>query len=265
MTARHIVPPGAKSDEEQLLKIVANQLAIAVENARLYAETQERLRQTETLLSVSQAVGSTLNIAEAARRTTAALVRSLGADLGGAWQLTPDRDRLIPLAGYHVPKDLFAQGRRARCRPPAAACSTRCGSWAGPALRERQQPPIPDSTTRCSGCCPHKSVLVVPMRFKDEVVGGFAVAWLREHHEFTARGAAAGGGHRAAGRGGHRQRPLAGGRARRRAIAWPRRRRATGSCSRTSPTSSTCTISRAACWRSTRPASAPAAIRVTSC
>src|SRR5712692_8075272 len=36
MTARQFVPPGAKADEEQLLNIVANQLAIAVENSRLY-------------------------------------------------------------------------------------------------------------------------------------------------------------------------------------------------------------------------------------
>ena len=68
LTARHVVPPGARSDEEQLLKIVAKQLAIAVENTRLYTETQARLRQTETLLGVSQAVGSALTIAEAARR-----------------------------------------------------------------------------------------------------------------------------------------------------------------------------------------------------
>src|SRR5439155_11568188 len=36
MVARHVMPPGAKADEEQLLKIVADQVAIAGENARLY-------------------------------------------------------------------------------------------------------------------------------------------------------------------------------------------------------------------------------------
>jgi CheY-like chemotaxis protein len=57
MIARHVLPPGAKADEEQLLKIVADQVAIAVENARLYEgvkllheETQERLRHTERCL-----------------------------------------------------------------------------------------------------------------------------------------------------------------------------------------------------------------------
>ncbi|HET9490895.1 MAG TPA: GAF domain-containing protein [Methylomirabilota bacterium] len=182
LTARHVVPPGARSDEEQLLKIVANQLAIAVENTRLYTETQARLRQTETLLGVSQAVGSALTIAEAARRTTEALVRALGADVGGAWQLTPARDRLIPLGGYRVPKEVFA-----------AAAETLPAS--GSVLLEqmlRGQGPIYASDSTADPrfdhpllrLLPHKSALVVPMRVKDEVLGGFAVAWLHQHHEF---------------------------------------------------------------------------------
>jgi PAS domain S-box-containing protein len=183
MTARHFVPPGAKSDEEQLLKIVANQLAIAVENARLYTETQERLRQTETLLSVSQAVGSTLNIAEAARRTTEALVRSLGADVGGAWQFAPSRDRLLPLAGYHVPKELFTKFAEAL---PAT------GSVLLDALMQLQGPVYASDSAAdprfdhpLLRLLPHKSVLAVPIRFKDELLGGFVVAWLHEQHEFT--------------------------------------------------------------------------------
>jgi signal transduction histidine kinase len=45
LIARHVVPPGAKSDEEQLLKIVANQVAIAVENARLYEGLKRQMRE----------------------------------------------------------------------------------------------------------------------------------------------------------------------------------------------------------------------------
>src|SRR5215470_12350681 len=90
MIARHVLPPGAKADEEQLLKIVADQVAIAVENARLYEgvmrlheETQERLRHTETLLAVSQDASATLEVNEILRRTTRAMVRALGAATGG--------------------------------------------------------------------------------------------------------------------------------------------------------------------------------------
>src|SRR3989441_708686 len=183
MTARHVLPPGAKADEEQLLNIVANQVAIAVENARLYdgvvqraaeqqslveaghllasslrladvlqrftelvrtrigvdvgvtrqrreftkeevalvqalatsaavairnarlyEETQTRLRHNETLVSVSQAIGATLELSEVLRRATREMVRALSGDMGVAWLLAPDRTHFVPLVGYHIPR-----------------------------------------------------------------------------------------------------------------------------------------------------------------
>src|SRR5688572_32513222 len=47
MVARHVLPPGAKADEEQLLNIVANQVAIAVENSRLYEGVVRRAASSE--------------------------------------------------------------------------------------------------------------------------------------------------------------------------------------------------------------------------
>ena len=122
MITRHVLPPGAKADEEQLLKIVADQVAIAVENARLYEgvkllheETQERLRHTETLLAVSQDASATLELNEILRRTTRAMVRALGADTGGAWLQSEDGSRFVPIVGYRVPKELL--GGRSRAPP----------------------------------------------------------------------------------------------------------------------------------------------------
>src|SRR5438309_7532235 len=110
MIARHVLPPGAKADEEQLLKIVADQVAIAVENARLYegvmrraAEQEERLRHTETLLAMSQDASATLELNEILRRTTRAMVRALGADTGGAWLQSADGSRFVPIGRYQVP------------------------------------------------------------------------------------------------------------------------------------------------------------------
>jgi PAS domain S-box-containing protein len=185
MTAQHhLLPASAKSDEQQLLKLVANQVASAVENARLYEETQRRLRQTETLLSVSQAVSSTLDIAEVARRTTRALVRTLGADLGGAWRVSPEADRIIPLAAYHAPKDLLE---------PAVAALQQAGSPLSQTVRALRAPVhAPDSSRDprfdhpLLRLVPHKSVLVVPMLVKEEVVGGFAVVWCEQPHTLTA-------------------------------------------------------------------------------
>jgi PAS domain S-box-containing protein len=168
--------------EVALVEALARSAAVAIWNAKLYEETQQQLSQTETLLRVSQAVGSTLDVAEVARRTTRELVRALGADMGGAWRLTPARDRLVPLAGYHVPR---SQVEHLAGTPLPAASPLLA------ALRERGAPvfssdsagdPLFDDPLLC--LLPHRSVLVVPMRIKDETTGGFAIVWTRERHEF---------------------------------------------------------------------------------
>jgi signal transduction histidine kinase/DNA-binding NarL/FixJ family response regulator len=191
MIARHVLPPGAKADEEQLLKIVADQVAIAVENARLYEgvkllheETQERLRHTETLLAVSQDASATLELTEILRRTTRAMVRALGADTGGAWLQSEDGSRFVPIVGYHVPKDLLGPVESATIR----AADPRVSDW------RRVEGPVYSSNSQedarfnhpLARMIPHKSVLIQPMRWKGESIGGFALAWLKDHHRFTS-------------------------------------------------------------------------------
>ncbi len=183
MRARHLLPPSARSDEEQLLKIVANQLAIAAENARLYEEAQQRLRQTETLLTVSRAVGATLEVAEVARRTTRELVRALGADLGGAWQLTPGRDALVPLAGYRVPKDLF--DRLSALQAPRGAALIEMVRRTGTLVWSSESDRDPRFDHPLLRLLPHRTALIVPMRVKDEIIGGFAIVWTRAPHHVS--------------------------------------------------------------------------------
>jgi len=190
MIARHVLPPGAKADEEQLLKIVADQVAIAVENARLYEgvmrlheETQERLRHTETLLAVSQDASATLEVNEILRRTTRAMVRALGADTGGAWLQSEDGSRFVPIVGYHVPKDMLGALESASIK----SLDPYLSDWRrveGPVYSSRSQ-----EDTRfkhpIAQLVPHKSILIQPMRWKGESIGGFALAWLKDHHQFT--------------------------------------------------------------------------------
>src|SRR5437899_4369048 len=191
MIARHVLPPGAKADEEQLLKIVADQVAIAVENARLYEgvmrlheETQERLRHTETLLAMSQDASATLELNEILRRTTRAMVRALGADTGGAWLQSADGSRFVPIVGYHVPKELLGALESATLK----SLDPRVSDWRrvdGPVYSSNSQED-PRFNHPIARMIPHKSVLIQPMRWKGESIGGFALAWLKDHHRFTS-------------------------------------------------------------------------------
>jgi signal transduction histidine kinase/CheY-like chemotaxis protein len=190
ITARHFLPPGAKADEEQLLNIVANQIAIAVENSRLYDRvrqsweaTQQQLRFTETLLSVSQAVGSTVEFTEVLRRTARAMTRALGADTGGAWLRSRDGQRFAPVVGYRVPKDMVP----ALVAMPIGAdhaLLTVVSQLEGPTYASDSQAD-PRFDLPLTRLLPHRSMLIQPMRLKGEVIGGFVIVWTRERHTFA--------------------------------------------------------------------------------
>jgi signal transduction histidine kinase/CheY-like chemotaxis protein len=170
-------------DEIALGEALATSATAAIRNARLYEETQERLRHTATLLAVSQDASSTLDLTEVLRRCTRAMVRALGADTGGAWLSSAARDRFLPIVGYRVPKDVldtFANAEIVRTDPMVHA-------WGRlqDAIYSDDSQGDPRFVHPVTRLLPHKSLLVQPMRWKGETIGGFAVAWLRDPHRFT--------------------------------------------------------------------------------
>jgi signal transduction histidine kinase len=170
-------------EEVNLVQALATSAAVAIRNARLYEETQVRLRHTETLVAVSQALGSTLELSEVLRRATREMVRALGGDMGVAWLLAPDRTRFVPLVGYHIPKDVLGataasslpledpviKALRA-ARGPIAASNSQSEAWSG---------------TAAARVVTHKSMLIQPIFWKEELIGGFSVLWLAQPHRFT--------------------------------------------------------------------------------
>jgi len=177
--ARHAFTP----EELALGEALATSASVAIRNARLYEQTQERLRQTETLLAVSQDASSTLELTEILRRTTRAMVRSLGADTGGAWLLTEDGSRFVPIVGYHVPRELLGALESATLK----SMDPRVSDWRrveGPVYASHSQEDT-RFTHPFARLLPHKSILIQPMRWKGASIGGFAIAWLKEHHRFT--------------------------------------------------------------------------------
>jgi signal transduction histidine kinase/CheY-like chemotaxis protein len=169
-------------DQVALVQALATSAAVAIRNARLYEETQVRLRHNETLVTVSQALGSTLDLGEVLRRATREMVRALGGDTGVAWLLAPDRTSFVPLVGYHIPKDVLGATAASNiylddpvikalraAHGPIAASDSQAESWSSmPAAR----------------VLAHKSMLIQPIFWKDELIGGFSVLWLEQSHRF---------------------------------------------------------------------------------
>ena len=86
---------------------IAGQLALSLENTRLYAEAQERLRETTALLAVGQVLSQPGTPGQVMRRVAREAARAFGADMAGVYALNPSRDALTPVAGYRVPKQLL--------------------------------------------------------------------------------------------------------------------------------------------------------------
>src|SRR6266581_3852833 len=100
MVARNVLPPGAKADEEQLLNIVANQVAIAVENSRLFESTLRRALEQESLVEAGHLLASSLQMSEVLQRFTELFRTRLGLDVVRIWlQQTPGQFILSAQAG----------------------------------------------------------------------------------------------------------------------------------------------------------------------
>jgi signal transduction histidine kinase/ActR/RegA family two-component response regulator len=170
-------------EEIRLATTLAAQAAVALEKARLYDEIQQRLRQTETLLAVSQAIGSAPDLTEAIRRTTREMVRILGADTGVAWCVTRGGDRFIPLAGYHLPLSLREPLSGLPLAPddPLLELVKRLRT----AMQSSNSRTDPRFNQPALNLLPHASLLVQPVQVGDELLGIFAIAWTRDAHAFS--------------------------------------------------------------------------------
>jgi signal transduction histidine kinase/CheY-like chemotaxis protein len=172
------------AEEVALMQALATSAAVAIRNARLYEDTQRGLRYNETLVAVSQAIGSTLDLTEVMRRATREMVRALGGDMGVAWLLSPDRTRFVPQVGYHIPKDVLgatAASALALDDPVITALKAAGGPIAAPDSQAETW-----STSAATRVVAHKSMLIQPIFWKDELIGGFSILWLRQPHRFTA-------------------------------------------------------------------------------
>ncbi len=120
------------SDSEvRLLEGVAAQVGLGMENAELGRQTEVKLQETETLLSVSQTLASTLDVDTLTRQFLRHVARGLGADSAGLWLLADDGEWMAPLAGYHVPPERLEALRGPATVPPEPRVLPGSGRAAG--------------------------------------------------------------------------------------------------------------------------------------
>ncbi|MFQ6000508.1 MAG: GAF domain-containing protein, partial [Anaerolineae bacterium] len=110
----------------ELLSTIANQAAIAIENARLYEETQKRLAETTVLHKVAEIINATLDLKEVFQRVVEELSNAFGYRLVDIYLLKEEGLRLQAQVGYDaettidsIPLERGVVGRVARTGEPA--------------------------------------------------------------------------------------------------------------------------------------------------
>ncbi|MBI3781676.1 MAG: GAF domain-containing protein, partial [candidate division NC10 bacterium] len=180
---RHQIP--FTQQHQEILQKLAAQAAVALENTRFYQEAQDRLRETETLLTVSRALSSTLDLQETLRRGARELARAIHADSAGAYLISSDGQDLRPYAGYHLPKDTLSYIRSTPIPPHynrfvEEAFSTRRTIFSS----DCQLDPRFDEKIKLFSI---RAVVMVPFFARNEIPGSLFAVWWEKPHTPTPR------------------------------------------------------------------------------
>jgi GAF domain-containing protein len=188
LSAQSYQPNVYNQEDLQILSTLANQAIVAIQNGRLFAETQrlaeelearvvERTAQlqreqqnTETLLRILTEVSSSLDLDRALNRTLALLNDAIGAEQGTIMLLQPDDNMLHYRAGYgYLTRQAVDESR---------AITLRVGEGlAGWVLENRQAVLIEDLhqdprwVRASAGSREHRSSIVAPMMVGEDVIG----------------------------------------------------------------------------------------------
>lgn len=182
----HQMTDGKPFTEAQVLlaSTIASQVALAIENARLFQATQERLRESETLLAVSRSVSSTLDLKETLLRVAQEAALAAGADSSGAYLLDATQGVIRPFASYNLPHWVSEPFQR-------IPLSVRAFPLVQEALDRRA--PVCSSDVPADPRCAYpairrlafRSCLFAPMVVKERLIGGLFLVWWQQSHTCT--------------------------------------------------------------------------------
>jgi PAS domain S-box-containing protein len=182
-------------EDKQLLSTLANQATVAIQNGRLFAETQnfattleqrviERTaelqreqRNTETLLRILTEVSGSLDLDRALSRTLALLNEAIGAEQGTIMLLHAEDNLLHYRAGYG-----YASGTEERQPASESPVTLKIGQGlAGWVVKQRQGVLVEDLTqdprwvVNPESSQQHRSAVVAPLIVGEDVIGAIMV------------------------------------------------------------------------------------------
>jgi GAF domain-containing protein len=97
-------PHAFNERHKRLLAAIASQAALVIENARLYAQTQQRIKELSSLFQASVATSSSLEVEEVLRNLAKRMARVVDATSVCIWDWNPETQTATILAYYTGPE-----------------------------------------------------------------------------------------------------------------------------------------------------------------
>ncbi len=159
-------------EHERILNVLGNQLAIALENARLYDELRARTDEMETLIEIGHDINSILDLDQLLRQITPLLHRVIAFDTLSVGLIDEETEEFV----WHIEEGFSA---------PSVSQANRTEitqGIVGRAVRHRHPVIVGDVShdkdyhvTKGWEECAHHSEMAVPLIHKDKVIGVIAL------------------------------------------------------------------------------------------
>ncbi len=165
----HSTPGAFDITQAKLAQVFANQAAVAIENARLYRESERRAEESEALFAVQQAITSKLELDEVLQMIADQARRQTATDISAVYLLKGNELEISYVSG-DVPPEII--GYRLSLED----------SIAGMVVREKESILIPDTwqdprvDRTASDKAGARSLLIVPLIAGDKTIGTITVA-----------------------------------------------------------------------------------------
>jgi signal transduction histidine kinase/CheY-like chemotaxis protein len=157
-------------DEIRLAQAFADQAALALDNARLYEETAQRLRHLDSLREVVEQILVPVSLEERLNVISRKTAELFGADRVIIALRDDERHELVVRAGYSLAE--HEMGRVVRAGALGMAAARRAGVLVnGYASWPHRDPYIVDAYAHR----PAEAVIGVPLLIRDQVIGGISV------------------------------------------------------------------------------------------
>ncbi|MBI3742629.1 MAG: GAF domain-containing protein, partial [Chloroflexi bacterium] len=172
------------AQDERLLILFSNQVAVAMENARLFADARQRVQELTLINQISATINQPLALADVLNNTLRELARALKVDRAGLAVLAENRRHLTVIAEYNALPGSTAQGEKI---PVADNPSMEF------ILRERRPLAVSDVSTdpMLASVAPllrqvgALSILILPLVVNDQVIGTIGLDSTRAVRVFT--------------------------------------------------------------------------------